>query len=146
MSGLKYKILSHTADLRLEIYGKNLEELFSNAALALADILAPKSTKFKIKKSKVKIKVKSKNINTLLVDFLNEILARSNINKTIYMVISCKLQVLGNEARLEAELVGQKIKEFKEDIKAVTYHEVVIRQTTNDQQQKIWKTKLIMDI
>jgi SHS2 domain-containing protein len=141
---MKYKILSHTADLRLEVYGGSLEELFNNAALALVNILAPK-TKLKAKnqKSKIKIKVESNNINTLLVDFLNEILAKSNINKQVYKVY--KVIKLKDDF-IEAELAGRKIKEFEEDIKAVTYHEVNIRQTADGQRQKIWKTKLVFDI
>ena len=37
----KYEILPHPAELRLRIYGKTLEELFINAAFALAETLRP---------------------------------------------------------------------------------------------------------
>ena len=135
----KYKILSHTADLRLEVYGKTIEELFTNAAEALASVqLASK----KIPLShgvvaKEEIKVESVNLSTLLVDFLNEILAKSQINKRVYKVENLKL--IGNE--LMAEISGVPVDKFEEDVKAVTYHEVDIQK-----EGEILKTRLVFDI
>jgi SHS2 domain-containing protein len=140
MRRLKYKILSHTADLRLEVYGRTLEELFANAAEAIGDILSPqaKSAKRKAQSEfRKKIKVKSLNINTLLVDFLNEILAKSHIDKKAYSVQRLAL----SDNSLEAEIVGRPVDKFDEDIKAVTYHGVDIQQ-----KEGIWQTKLIFDI
>lgn len=137
---MKYKISSHTADLRLEIYGKTLEELFVNAAEALADILAGhKPPLLHIKEAKEKIEIRSVSLNALLVDFLNEILARSQINKAIYRVHDSK--VIMHDSRLEAELVGAKVSKFDKDVKAVTYHEAEIKNESGT-----WKTKLVLDI
>ena len=153
MPSLNYKILSHTADLRLEVYGKTIEELFKNAATAFADILFPKTKNLRqrrislrLKKLKIEIHLKSANLNTLLVDFLNEILAKSNINKAVYELMS--LRVDEDKIKVEAELVGIPVTKFEEDVKAVTYHEVQINQqpTTNNKQQKRWSTKLVFDI
>ncbi len=86
---------------------------------------------------KEKITIKSLNLNTLLVDFLNEILAKSQIEKVIYFVE--KIKIAGN--KLQAELSGTKVDKFDEDVKAVTYHEVDIKK-----EGEIWKTRLILDI
>ena len=141
---MKYRILSHTADLRLEVYGKTLEELFINAAEALARILyeQSESTEFSaLPKARQllseKIEIQSVNMNTLLVDFLNEILARSHINKAVYKVESLKLK--GNA--VEAKSMGKKVEQFDEDVKAVTYHEVDIKE-----EKGMWHTTLILDI
>ena len=50
----KYEILEHPAELRFRIYGKTIEELFSNAAEAMADTLAARdqSDKRKIDKKR----------------------------------------------------------------------------------------------
>lgn len=133
---LKYKILSHTADLRLEISGKIKEEVFQNAAAAMADVLKP-GAKGEWSASQEIIKTESANTNTLLVDFLNEILAKSYINKAVYEVKNITLQ----KTNLEAELGGIKVDEFDEDIKAVTYHGAVIRK-----EGKLWKVRIIFDI
>lgn len=142
LSEMKYKILNHTADLRLEIYGKTLGELFMNAVEALADILGGKSysrTGETDRESfKEFIRLRSSNITQLLVDFLNEILAKSNIHKRVYKVHKViKLK----DAEIEAEIIGVPAEKFEEDIKAVTYHEVDIKKEGG-----LWQTKLVMDI
>lgn len=135
-----YKILSHTADLRLAVYGKTLEELFINAAEALARILSGAAkVEVKNKKAKIKIKVASININSLLVDFLNELLSRSQIDKAIYLVKSLKLSE--KKIALTATLAQVKVSEFAEDVKAVTYHEANIIKADDS-----YKTKLVLDI
>lgn len=134
---MRYRILSHTADLRLEVYGKTIEELFENATLALANILAP-NVKEKISTGlKAKLVVESASQNILLPDFLNEILAKSQIEKAIYFLE--KIKISGN--RVEADLSGIRVDKFDEDVKAVTYHEVDIRKEGD-----LWKTKLVLDI
>lgn len=136
---MKYKILSHTADLRLEVYGKTLEELFKNAAEALADILTnnKKSLLSSMKAVTEMISLQSSNINTLLVDFLNEILAKSQINKRVYKVESLKLK----DNEMEAKISGTPVEKFEEDIKAVTYHEVDIKK-----EGETWEANLVLDI
>lgn len=134
----KYEILEHPGELRIRVYGKTLEELFENAALAMAQTLSP-ATKFEIKSqiSKIKIKVESIDINSLLVDFLSEILAKSQINKCIYLISKIKIQ----KFKLEAELVSHSIERFDEDIKAVTYEDLDIKKIDN-----LWQTDLVFDI
>lgn len=68
----KYTFLPHTADVKFLAYGKTLDEAFSHAALAtfatMTDI-----TKVKAKKKK-KVSVKAKSKETLLYDFIQELL------------------------------------------------------------------------
>jgi len=137
---MKFRILSHTADLRIEVLGKTIEELFENAAIALSTILYKKFDELKTRPAgpSEKIKIRSVNINALLVDFLSEILAKSEINRRVYKVKSLKLK----ENELGAEIIGFPVDEFDEDIKAVTYTEVDIKQD----EKGIWKTKIVMDI
>ena len=48
---MKYKFLEHTADIMFEAYGKTLNELFENSALAIFESTANiKTVKAKIKK------------------------------------------------------------------------------------------------
>lgn len=140
MRGLRYKVLSHTADLRLEVYGKTPEELFENAAEALAGLLRSnvKGQKSIVKES---ISITSSNINTLLVDFLNDILAKSYINKAVYKVSDVKCRASNVGASVEAKLIGRSVDRFDEDVKAVTHYEADIQQKDG-----IWQTKLVLDI
>lgn len=88
-----------------------------------------------------KVKVKSIDINSLLVDFLSEILAKSQIDKRVYKVKSLKLKVSKEGVNLRAEIVGFPIKRFEEDIKAVTYEDLNIKKIAH-----VYQTDLVFDI
>ena len=68
---MKFKFLEHTADVKFQAFGKNLEEVFENSGLAL--ISSQYKGKIKALKKK-KIKVKGKDNESLLYNFLEEIL------------------------------------------------------------------------
>jgi len=133
----KYEILEHKADLKIRAFGKTKEELFSNMLLAMAESQKPEiSGKSKIKRD---IKIKSLDLPTLLIDFLNEVLYLSQVNKEVYLDFKFK-KFKDNE--LEGELIGQKIDKFKEDIKAATFHNLEVKQTEN----KNWEGTALFDI
>lgn len=142
----KYKILPHLAELRLKIYGKTIEKLFMNAAEAMADVLAIRDKRQAEKTEKEIIKIQSVDINSILVDFLSEILAKSQINKAVYLVsdikISCQSSVVG--CQLEAQSFGFSVERFNEDIKAVTYQDLNIKQINPPAGG--WQTKIVFDI
>ncbi len=144
----KYEILPHPAELRLRIYGKTLEELFINAAFALAETLRRDAEKISktpnLKAKSYKLKTKSTDINSLLVDFLNEILAKSQINKSIYLVSNVNCQMSDAKAELKATLVGFPVERFDEDIKAVTYEDLDIKQINPPNGE--WQTIVVFDI
>ncbi len=133
----KYEILEHKADLKIRVFGRTKKQLFENALLGmtnsfLAEITGKEFTaRF--------IKIKTLNLNSLLVDFLNEILYLSQINKEIYSKIKFKKF---SDTEIEAELIGQKIKRFNLDIKAATYHNLDITRLKNG----IWQTIVLFDI
>lgn len=131
-----YEILEHKADLKLRVFGESKEELFVNALLAMTDNLKPE---IRNQKSEIRnIKINSPNLETLLVDFLSEILYLIQINKEIYNNIKF---LKFSDTEIEAELTGQKIERFGEDIKAVTYHNLEIHQEKGK-----WQATILFDI
>ena len=119
----KYEILEHVSDLKLRAFGKTKEELFLNMLLGMSESQKPEIKKGK--KTKREIKIKSLDLQTLLVDFLSETLYLSQVNREAYFNVKFR-RFFDNE--IEAELIGQKVERFGEDIKAVTYHGLNIRQ------------------
>lgn len=113
-----HQILSHTADVRLRAEGSTLEELFCAALEGMAEILEARIMKHesRIKKN---IEIRSSDQTALLVDFLSETLAQSHIEKAVFDAV--KFIKLSNE-EFEAEISGERVDGFGEDIKAVTYH------------------------
>jgi SHS2 domain-containing protein len=140
----RYETLPHTADLKIRVFGKTKEELFLNALLGMTGALR---AKIKNQKAKPKtIKIKSSDLGALLVDFLSEVLYLIQVNKEIYADVKFKKfsdpSKNSGQAELEAELSGQKVERFEEDIKAVTYHNLDIHQKKDG----TWQATVLFDI
>lgn len=134
----QYKILPHPADIRLEIRASSKEDLFAGALEGMAYILQPNiPQKGSLKKEQIEIH--SLDINTLLVDFLSEVLAKSDIYNCIFDKI--KIGELRDDS-IKGVIQGRKVKEFSEEIKAVTYHKLNIFQD----KKGIWKATILFDI
>lgn len=136
----RFEILSHTADLRIRVFGEDLEALFKNGVFALAFVLNPReANKTADMPLRERIELSAANRGALLVDFLSEALSRSQIKKAIYADVAIDELT---DKRVLAEILGRRVPEFKEDVKAVTYHEVNIIKN----KQGILETNLVLDI
>jgi SHS2 domain-containing protein len=132
----EFEILEHKADLKIRAFGKTREELFLNMLFGMADSQKPEiRSKERIKR---KIKIKSLDLLTLLVDFLNEVLYLSQVNKEVYLDFKFKRL---NDNELKGEITGQKINKFGEDIKAATFHNLEIKQ-----EDGTWQATVLFDI
>ena len=132
----KFKVLEHTADLKIRAFGKTKQELFLNAMLAMEKALRPRLTK---KPASTQIKIESENLETLLVDFLDEINYQNEINSEIYNEIYFEKF---SDNLIKAELFGRKVKRFGLQIKGVTFHNLNIHQRKNG----IWEATVVFDI
>jgi len=133
----KFEILEHKADLRIKAFGKNKKELFLNLLQGMSKNQRPKiESKEEIKR---KIKVKSLDLEALLVDFLSEVLYLSQVHKETYREIEF---TNFTDKEIQGELIGRKVEKFGEDIKAVTYHDLDIRQGKDG----TWQTTVLFDI
>jgi len=61
----RWKLLEHTADIRLEVYGATLEDLFINAALGFSNIILPEAEL--TPQTELEIKVEADSAEELLV-------------------------------------------------------------------------------
>lgn len=133
-----FKIIGHTADLRLQVFGHDYEELFQNAALALASILRAEERKAPPEDYE-KIEAAAPDLNSLLINFLNEVLTRSQVNRKVYR----KVKFLRfSEKSLVAQIFGRSVDRFDEDVKAVTYHGAAVEKN----KRGIFQVTLILDI
>ena len=83
---MRYKFLDHTADVMFEAYGKNLNEVFENAALAVFGVQCDLNlVKNKVKK---KIKLKNENVEDLLFDFLGELIYLKSILMISFIILA----------------------------------------------------------
>jgi len=132
----KFEILPHRADLKIKAFGKDKKELFLNALIAMTKSQKTKKLKEQIKR---KIKINSPDLPALLVDFLSEVLYLSQVNKEVYSGVIFKKFT---DREIEGELIGQKVERFGEDIKAVTHHNLDIRQLSDG----FWEANVLFDI
>ncbi len=130
---MKFKFLEDVAiaDIAYMAYGKNLAELFENAALALSDVTVNlKGVKSKIKKE---IKIKSDKIDLLLYDFLSEIIFIKDTKGLLFS--KYKVNIDEKKISLKAICQGEKIDrqrhELRNDVKAVTMHLFEIKKEKN---------------
>lgn len=135
---MSYKILEHTADVRMLVQADSLEKLFSDAVYGMMEILKPR-VEDKKKKTQRTIVLEAVDTTALLVDFLNEVLLSVHIHKEMYDEVIFETLSLHS---LEATLRGFTASYFDEDIKAVTYHEAEVKETKDGN----WETMIIFDI
>jgi SHS2 domain-containing protein len=121
-------------------YGKTLDELFGNAALAMFEVMInTKQIKPKVKK---KIRVSGDDLESLMFNWLNALLVYVDGENLAFN----KFKVKVNEKRLSlnAECRGEKIDSKKHEtrtaVKAATYHMLEVKK--ND----FWKARVIVDI
>ena len=143
----KYKFLEKVAiaDIAYEAYGKSLDEMFENAALAIFELSA--DIKTIEPKKKLSIKLENGKIENLLYDFLSEILF---LKDSRYMVFKkSKVSIKENKnkkdyqlkAVLEGDTINPEKQQLENDIKAVTMHMFEIKKEKNS-----WKATVVLDI
>ena len=140
----KYRFLEDVAiaDIAYEAYGKNLNELFENAALAIFELSA--EIKTVDAKKKVEIKLEHDKIENLLYDFLSEILFLKDSRYMVFKTVRVKIEE-GKKNKLKAMLEGDTINSEKQhlenDIKAITMHMFEVKKEKNG-----WKATVVVDI
>ncbi len=132
-----YELLEHRADLKIRIFGQDLTGLFVNAGLAVAEQQNP-SVENRAPEKWESIEINSPDLSSLLVDWLNEILSRSDLNNKVYNNFQIE-ELSGNHLR--AQIAGQKVDQKRVDIKAATYHGLEIKKI-----DKHWQAVVIFDV
>jgi len=141
---MDYKYLEHTADLKFQAHGKNLKHAFKNAAKAMFNSMVKITTiEPKIEKS---IEITSESIESLLFDWLAELLRIHDTNNLLFSEFT--IQHLNRQDKgwyLKAKIKGEEFNKKKHSpelmIKAMTYNELKI-----EKKPKNWVLTIVMDI
>lgn len=136
----RYELIDHTADIGLRAYGKDLKQLFANAAYGMFEILA--DLKNVRAKETQKIEMKAPNIEELFLSWLSELLYQYNSKELIFKeFLIDKLDERSISAQARGEGLDLKRHRLKTEIKAVTYHELKVRKVKD-----IWQAEVIFDV
>lgn len=143
-----FEVLSHTADIKIRVWGTTPALLFKHALLGMFTCIDPQAEGCRKIDNRIicdelprfhEIYVEGPDVEALLVNFLSEALCLSDIyNEAYFDVIIHTI----NETSIRATLYGVPVKGFEVvEIKAVTYHGLAIKKI-----DAIWQTDIVFDI
>ncbi len=150
----KFEFIDISGDAGIRAYGRNLTEVFSNAAIALYSLITDVS-RVDAKKN-IMISLKSYSSASLLVSWLNELIFHFDtygfIGKDLIDIkLSIPEQTPGNQYvgdngyGLTETVAGEDFNRKKHEgsllLKAATYHNLRIEKTDN-----LWEADIIFDI
>ena len=142
---MKYKFLDHTADIMFEAYGKTLENLFVNTALATESIMVNMDTLEE--KEDYTILLENEDIKELLYDFLSELIFVKDTEELLFKKFNVVILHKNKKYELIAHCIGEIINREKheliDDAKAVTKHMFEVKRREKD---GAWKANVIVDI
>lgn len=129
-----------TADVAFKAYGKDLGELFANAALAMFEVMI-KTEDLEERVSR-KVEVQGNDLESLMFNWLNELLFYADAENLAFR--SFEVEVDGENFLLKAVCRGEEIDREKHEtrtvVKSATYHKMQVRK---DQR---WWAQVIVDI
>ena len=126
----RYEQFPHTADIGVRVYGSDLKKLFENAAFAMFDILADlEGLKTPVTQD---FELTAPNNEELLIAWLDELLYNFYTKSIIFSEF--KVAELA-EGRLKAKAFGRPVGDnrnrLKTEIKAATYSDLKIKNTSD---------------
>ena len=125
-----------TADIGFKAYGKNLNEAFENAGLAIFNIISDTSNIDST--TEITFEITSEDEVSLLYDYLEELLF---YHETEFMLFSKFHVEIDDNLNLKAKIFGEGINwnkhERKTEIKAITFHKMDVKKTDRVELQAI---------
>jgi SHS2 domain-containing protein len=140
----QYEYLEHTADVKFLAYGKTLEEVFENAALAMFNVMIDTG---KISGGLIKnVYLKSPDLESLIVDWLSEHLYIFEVDEIVFSKFHVdRITEEDGEYSITSWASGEKFypksHPFETEIKAVTYNQLKVERIEDG-----WKVQVVLDI
>ena len=136
----RYEQFPHTADIGVRVFGKDLKELFSNAAFAMFDILADlEGLKCDVGQD---IKVRADDYEGLLIAWLDELLYNFYTKQLIFCDFRIdELTPEDLKGKAFGRPLGANRNRLKTEIKAATYHDLKITKSDSG-----YSVEIIFDV
>ncbi len=136
----RFKILDHTADIGLIVYGEDLKSLFENAGEAFFHLITDlRKVRRRIER---RIEIGKEEFERLMVDWLNELLYLHDTENLLFK--GFKVESIGEDglrARVKGEPFQEGVHVIKTGVKAVTYHQILV-----EKENGRWKARIIFDL
>jgi SHS2 domain-containing protein len=136
----RFEILDHTADIGIIVHGESLQALFENAGEAFFHLITDlKKVKRRVER---RVHIEGESLDRLMVDWLSELLYLHDVENLLFK--GFKVDAVGEDG-LKATVKGEAFQEgvhvIKTEVKAVTYHQIEVRQETGG-----WRAQVILDL
>ncbi len=135
-----YRLFDHTADLGIEFFGDNREELFVSAGAGIFDVITDIN---QVKAEETfQIEVEGLDLEDLLVNWLRELLYLHQVKR----MLLCEFHISEmNDLHLKGSVRGEpfdaKRHEIKKEVKAATYHNIEVTESEGR-----WTARVIFDV
>jgi SHS2 domain-containing protein len=125
-----HRFLEHMTDAVVEAYGDSLEEAFSFAARGLIDTMVDVGTVQAVEEKK--IDAEGHDLESLLFDWLDKVMLLLVADGFATSQFSVGIEKMKDGYLLKGTGKGEKLDlsrhTYKVEIKAVTYHEMIVKQ------------------
>jgi len=133
-----------TADIAFEATGRDLPELFSDAADAMMNVMIDNLNAIEPRKTR-QIELSNQQIDMLLFDFLQELIYFKDAERLLLRVRDVRIQERDQRYFLTAKAAGEALDATRHyqraDVKAVTLHGFCV-----EREEAGWKATVLLDI
>jgi SHS2 domain-containing protein len=143
---MPYKFLEEIgiADIAFEAVGRDLPELFRDAADATMNVMIDNLDAIEPRETR-NIELSNEKIDMLLFDFLQELIYFKDAERLLLRVREAQLQEKDQKYFLNAEAAGEPLDAARHhqraDVKAVTLHDFSVEREDGG-----WKARVLLDI
>ena len=143
---MPYKFLEEigTADIAFEAVGRDLPELFRDAADATMNVMIDNLDAIEPRETR-NIELSNDKIDMLLFDFLQELIYFKDAERLLLRTREVRIDELDQKCFLKAEATGEPLDAARHhqraDVKAVTLHDFSVEKEDGG-----WKARVLLDI
>jgi len=143
---MPYKYLEEigTADIAFEATGRDLSELFTDAADAMTNVMIDNIEAIQPRDTR-EIKLSNDKLDMLLFDFLQELIFLKDAKRLLLRIREVEIDERNNiyfaKATAEGEPLDAERHQQRADVKAVTLHDFCVEQAESG-----WKARVLLDI
>jgi len=130
------------ADCAVDVEGRDLDDLFETAAMALVDLMVdPATVALSVDRA---ITLAASALDLLLYDWLSELIFRKDRDREVFP--RCRVRVRGAgpftlDARAQGGMIDPERTALRADPKAVTFHQFALEPVDDG-----WHARLVIDI
>ena len=125
---MSFEEISHTADVKIRVHAPTLEALFSETFKALMQVMYGTDRSGGILKE---IRIESSDIESLLADFLSEVLFLSEVESLVFSDVCVTINGPGLRAELSGEPFDPVRHSGGSEVKGISYSGLAITHEVN---------------